>query len=318
MQFNKYQLHYREGVILELTDSDGISQFIEFSPLPGFSQETLCDVKKQLITLLSESIDNLNAHKNHAPCIQFALDYLSIDERPTHFIHQQQNTFITIDNIPLLQGNCEQVIGHYNSLKLPNVIKLKVARGLVSDDIDIFQSLCNLNPNIKIRCDANQAWDEQQAAFFLRHIDIKHLDYIEEPTTNHKLNLQLAKQFNILIGLDETLQQRDFTYQHSPFIRAFIIKPTIIGSKQKIDQLVSFATKQNIIVSFSSSFESIVGLQQLKKLATHYTNNETKGRRPRITLGIDTLKYFNSSRLIDAEKIAQDCQTLEVLWISNR
>jgi O-succinylbenzoate synthase len=318
MTFKQYQLRYREGVILQLTDSNRINHYIEFSPLPGFSQETLYDVKKQLIPLLSESLDNLSADKHHAPCIQLALDYLPIylrGEATVGFITPQKKSLTSIDNIPLLQGSSKQILALYQSLKQPTLVKLKVGRSLVSEDIVTFQSLCNLNPNIKIRCDANQAWNKQQAELFFSHININYLDYIEEPTNNHQRNLELAEQFNAPLGLDETLQQVDFTYQHSRFIRAFIIKPTIIGSKQKIDQLVSIAIEKDIIVSFSSSFESIIGIQQLIKLANYYA---TKKRQPTISLGIDTLKYFNSTQLIDVKKIAGDCANLEVLWTSDR
>lgn len=315
MTFKQYQLRYREGVILQLSDSNMINHYIEFSPLPGFSQESLCDVKKQLIPLLSESLDNLSADKHHAPCIQLALDYLPIYLRDEGFIAPQKKSLTSIDNIPLLQGSSKQILAHYQSLKQPTLVKLKVGRSLVSEDIATFQSLCNLNPNIKIRCDANQAWNKQQAELFFSHININYLDYIEEPTNNHQLNLELAEQFNAPLGLDEALQQVDFNYQHSRFIRAFIIKPTIIGSKQKIDQLVSIAIEKDIVVSFSSSFESIIGIQQLIKLANYYA---TKQRQPTITLGIDTLKYFNSTQLIDIRKIAGDCEDLEVLWTSDR
>lgn len=319
MQFKQHQLDYREGLILQLQDSNGEQYFVEFAPLPGFSQETFFDVKKQLIALLSTSLDNLHICKPLYPCIQFAFDYLpvrGVDEKKIQRPSQQQP--VIIDNIPLLQGNKTQVIMQYQSLNQPAIIKLKVARGLVSEDIESFQALCGLNPKLKIRCDANQAWDEQQAASFFSHINIDQLEYIEEPTNDHQLNLQLAEQFYAPLGLDETLQQTDFKYKHNPFIHAFIIKPTIIGNKQKIDQLVSIAQKHNITVSFSSSFESVIGLQQLKRLAAHYSMSEKKERQPTITLGIDTLKYFNSVLLMDKKKIAEDCKRLEILWTSKR
>lgn len=316
MKFKQQPLHYREGLILRLTDKQGADYFAEIAPLPGFSQETLTQVKKQLIAQLATSLHNLATFKSRYSSVQFALDSLFNNESN----NSQQTTNAQqaeIDNIPMLQGCTQEVLKQYQNLQQPMRIKLKVARGNIAQDIATFQSLCALNRNLKIRCDANQAWHKQQAELFFTEIDIKQLDYIEEPTSSHTLNLQLAKQYKIRIGLDETLQQPEFNYQHNPCVRAFIIKPTIIGSKQKIDQLVSSAQEHGIDISFSSSFESVIGLQQLHILANHYANNNVNKQHCAITLGIDTLKYFHGTLLTDPSRIAEECQQLEVLWTSH-
>jgi O-succinylbenzoate synthase len=130
--------------------------------------------------------------------------------------------------------------------------------------------------------------------------------------------LQLADKYQVAIALDETLQQANFSYQHHPSINAFIIKPTLIGNKDKIDRLVSTATQQGITVSISSSFESVVGLQQLKNLANYYLAKSSSVQQGEpelaLSLGIDTLKYFNSTLLMEESSIGQDCQQLEVVW----
>jgi len=303
MQFKQHRLKYRHGLILLLTDSEGDQQLTEISPLPGFSHESLLEAKNELLTLLSTSLDQGLNQQGHSAALQFALS-------SRHYQRAQLNT-VQLDNIPLLQGDETHILRQYVALDKPHHIKLKVARNNVTRDIALFQQLCQLNPKLKIRCDANQAWNEQQATQFCASIKTEQLDYIEEPTNDHCTNIAIANQYKISIALDETLQQPSFNYQHHPMIKAFIIKPTIIGSKEKIDRLVSLADQHQLSVSISSSFETIVGIQQLQSLANHYAQ-----QYPTLpmSLGIDTLKYFKGELLIEAQHMLKDCQQLELIW----
>ncbi|WP_022939855.1 o-succinylbenzoate synthase [Psychromonas hadalis] len=312
MQFKTVKLSCREGLILQLIDKAGESYFAEIAPLPGFSKETLTNVTVEMRKLLAS--DHLTKHqlmKYRSPyqSIQFALDSLFTT---TSKSSKQQ---VNIDNVPLLQADNDLISQQYQSLNKPNLIKLKVARDSLEADILNFQQLCQLNPNIKIRCDANQNWTKQQAAQFFSAINVKQLDYIEEPTSSHHSNLQLAEQYQFQLGLDETLQQANFNYLHHHSIKALIIKPSLIGSREKTDKLVSFAQKHRLQVSFSSSFESALGLQQIKNLAAHY-HSQYKNQLT-ISLGIDTLKYFTGTHLMNMKQLQQDCLQLECLCSLN-
>lgn len=311
MQFQAFQLDHREGLILQLIDNEGQKYVSEIAPLPAFSKETFTDVKTEMINMLETQWRQLAKYKSHYKSIQFALDSLFIN-----LVTEVKTQQAEVDNIPLLQGDNISIAAQYKNLGYVNIIKLKVARECVDSDIAIFNMLCQLNPLLKIRCDANQAWSEQQAATFFSEINTQQLDYIEEPTCNHQTNLILAEQYNLYLGLDETLQHSDFCYQYHHCIKAFIIKPTLIGHHKKIDLLVSIAQQHGLMLSFSSSFESVIGLQTLKNLANYYLvqpNNQALV----ISLGIDTLKYFDSTVLIDTQKIEHDCQQLELLWTSH-
>ena len=49
-------LHHREGLLLELTDEDGVVGRGETSPLPGFSRESLDDAAEQLRGMASSMV----------------------------------------------------------------------------------------------------------------------------------------------------------------------------------------------------------------------------------------------------------------------
>lgn len=308
LNFKGHSLSYREGLILQLHDKNGDCRFGEIAPLPGFSRESFQQARMQIIKLLRSGIDNLDQHRNLYPSVQFALDNaLNAAPLGTELCTETAN----LDIIPLLQGSNESVIEQYLSLNNPPIIKLKVARQNVQYDVLLFNRLSALNPHLQLRCDANQAWQKTQASYFFSHINTQQLDYIEEPTASYPDNLQLAKKYRIGLALDETLHELGFHYQHQACIKALILKPMLIGSLSRVQKFIKIAKEQQLQVNISSCFESIIGLLQL----THLAHSNSKGVS--ISLGLDTIKYFQPGLLTDADKITRDVQALECIWKSD-
>ena len=304
INFNGQKLSFKEGLILQVQDSHQQFSYGEIAPLPGFSHETLQQAKAQIISLLNNGLEGLQASNRLYPSVNFAVDAALKNISLTQVTDN-------LDTISLLQGDNNAVIKHYTALHCPPIVKLKVARQTMQDDILLFKQLGLLNPALKIRCDANQAWSATQASYFFQHIDKKKLDYIEEPTANHQLNLQLASQYQIALALDETLQDTHFHYQHNPCIKALVLKPSLIGSLKRLQYFINIAEQYQLNTHISSSFESIIGLQQLTALANIYSKTCS------LSLGVDTLKYFTGSLLIDKTQIKSDLQKLECLWNSD-
>ncbi|MFT5653982.1 MAG: O-succinylbenzoate synthase, partial [Psychromonas sp.] len=125
------------------------------------------------------------------------------------------------------------------------------------------------------------------------------------------------------LALDETLQQKQFQYQHHRCFKALILKPTLIGSFERLNYFIKMAKKFHLSVSISSSFESPLGLRQLAFLASQWS------KEVNISCGLDTLKFFESAVLsknsdenlakTSDKKIplSQQVKRLECLWISN-
>ena len=304
VNFNGQKLSSREGLILQLRDNRDHLSFGEIAPLPGFSGESLQQATAQIISLLNCGFENLQQREALYPSVKFALDNALQNIPLTPKINN-------LDTVPLLQGDNASVIKQYLALNSPSIIKLKVARQTVQNDVLLFNQLSRLNSDLMIRCDANQAWSIAQASYFFRHIDSLKLDYIEEPTGNYQANLHLAEKYQIGLALDETLQDINFSYQHKVCVKALVLKPTLIGSLNRLQSFIDIAKQQQLQVHISSSFESIIGLQQLSSLANLYNKKCT------VSLGIDTLKYFQSGLLTDIKQIKQDLQKLECLWSSN-
>jgi O-succinylbenzoate synthase len=314
--FKGVKLSTREGLILQVLHDNGEFNFAEIAPLPGFSRETLQQATEQIIALLNSHQLNSHSAMQLYPSVEFALDCI-LHNIPI------SGLFKTAESIPLLQGDNQTVLKQYCQLNKPNRVKLKIARQAVAKDIALFSALSALNNHLLIRCDANQSWSFSQAALFFTNINTQSIDYIEEPTASLSDNIKLAEHYQVQLALDETLQQKQFQYQHHRCFKALILKPTLIGSFERLNYFIKMAKKFHLSVSISSSFESPLGLRQLAFLASQWS------KEVNISCGLDTLKFFESAVLsknsdenlakTSDKKIplSQQVKRLECLWISN-
>lgn len=276
MQFAQYRLEQREVAFVKAFNLQlNIEVVAELAPLPGFSRETLVEAMAE-IHLAAQS--QARPYPFRYPSSAFAWDCL---------IHGITPSAITPD-IPLLQGNVAAILSQYHTLQLPSQIKLKVARLDCAEEIALIHALIALNPQLRMRLDANQGWNKEQAMAFMRQLSGHHVEYIEEPCSNLADSLALAHTYPLPIALDEHLQQPDWPLDqfNDPVIHAFVIKPMLIGGFQRIAQLLALAQQQQKRAIISCAFESPYGLGVLARLAKQWTPNEPAG--------LDTAKYFSS------------------------
>jgi len=285
INFNGHQLKQRQGLWLVKPSINGDYSIGEIAPLPGFSHETLNECEDYLLALLHSSTINQQQIEilQTLPSVQFAIHCLL-----------QQISWKTIPNfdqqsVPLLQGKPADIIQRYQTLNNPNLVKLKVARLAVQQEIQLIKELIQINPKIRFRLDANQQWNKQVYRFFLTNIKKQYIEYIEEPTQAMASNIKLAQQLKSALGLDESLLTTT-TVPVNDSIKALILKPTLIGDKNRIHYLLRHAQQHKLQVCMSSSFESPIALNQLRVLAQQWQ----KQTQLDVRLGLDTQQAFTS------------------------
>ncbi|WP_434341277.1 o-succinylbenzoate synthase [Motilimonas cestriensis] len=262
----------------------------EIAPLPGFSPESLDQAIAEIITAVKTG---QLKHQFHCASSAFAWDCL----------HQGITPSQVSADVPLLQGSIEQIHTQYLSLKHPTQIKLKVARLAPNIELDIIHTLVKLNPQLQIRLDANQGWDRGQGAAFVSQLPKNNIVFIEEPCAILSDSLYLAERYQLPIALDEQLQQPMWplaAFSHQA-ITAFIIKPMLVGSFKRIEQLLALAKQQQKRAILSCAFESQYGLSVLATLAGKWTPNEAPG--------LDTKKYF-----CDKQNHTLNTSEMEQVW----
>lgn len=281
------QQSIRRGLYLQLHNPEGECSWGEIAPLPGFSQHTLNESLQQLKSFLT------NHHYERLTCaatcwgIQCAKELLP--QAKPESLHQRY---------PLLQGNNQTILSYLEQYTGPlSLAKLKVARQTLAKDISLITHINQAYPRLKLRLDANGHWSYQQAKTFLSQLNIANLAYLEQPCTKLSDCIKLAKA-HFPIALDESLQQQRIDEQILANIQTLVLKPMLLG--KNTNYYLQMAQKLNINISISSSFESRLGILQLKSLADQYND---------LHPGLDTLRYFSqnlTTRLIYCRKFASN------------
>ena len=126
---------------------------------------------------------------------------------------------------------------------------------------------------------------------------------MEEPLQDSNLLEELYARTGARYALDETLL-RERQIEAWPNVVALVCKPTILGGRDRIQQLV--ATGKPVI--FSAAFESGVGVARIAQLAAELS--------PEHAAGLDTLDWLADDLLIQSPKKQNDMfvvpETLDV------
>ena len=272
----------RDGVLLE-RDGD----WAEASPLPGFSSESVEDV---IAALRDQSSD---AEKNPAS-LAFALSAL-------------QTPIVGRLEVPLnllLMGDRDRVLASAKSVTVSDcdAVKLKVGRGELAADIQLVRQVRELLPErVRLRLDANQAWELEQACRFADALEGVELEYIEEPLRDPNQLEELFARTGIRYALDETLlgTGSETLLEKWPHTAALICKPTLLGGRSAIESLM--ATGKLLV--FSSAFESGIGIARIMQLAAEFS--------PEIPAGLDTLDWMTECLLLNSPQKNGGCLMLE-------
>lgn len=309
LNIKKNTLITRKGMIIELIDKDGFKGFGEIAPLPFFSTETLEDARNQIMTFKEEIVSDLSGIKNiHLfPSVRcgiemavFNLKYLKTAKKlQTGDRHILINKLLDVpsdfneEKIKELAINT--VTEGYKS------VKIKVARQSVDKDIlsiNILKAV--FEGKISVRLDANNLWNLDEAIYFGAETGYEGIDYIEDPVNSIDDYERFYIKTKIPVALDRTLEKfferfpASVTSKNSKvsskenpayFIKAIVLKPTMLGGFNITEKFVNFASKHNIIPVTSSSFETGLGISSIALFT------ETQGLAS-VATGLDTLSYF--------------------------
>lgn len=153
------------------------------------------------------------------------------------------------------------------------VMKLKVGADddvMVDADHVRHAALAATKLHKRIRLDANRSWTATQYEQFQKALvdGVNHIEYIEEPlkTTellSEYLSSNKGESGNMCIALDETIHDSSFEkiaeLASSTLCRAFVLKPSVIGSLRCLLLLWSIAQKNGCQIVLSTVFDSGVG-----------------------------------------------------------
>lgn len=282
--------YWREGLILFLYDKDGAFGIGEVAPLEGISKETLRDCISQ-INELSESLPKLTQAglKRYYPSVRFGLEsaILSIQAKKekrniAELLSKTRKEKIKISAL-ITEKNLyetEELISlGYSSFKIkvssPDQWKIvSLVRDIVGEDAEI-------------RIDANAILSFKDAISFAKKIIQFKPSYIEDPTKELEKIKDFFFKTNLFIGIDKHLEKVSLRY--GPHIKAWIIKPGIVGGLTESLLLIKEAEERGIYPVLSNPFYSGIGTSMLIIMASSILDD--------IAMGFDPYRWIKEDLL---------------------
>lgn len=296
------QLHSREGILIELTDENSVSELGETSPLPGFSRESLEDAEYQLHELASSLVGSSLPADSHlpeipltrelAPSVRFGFELAvyniyaaSQGKALLGVLSDGAGESVALNG--LLIGSGEQVLDEARRMREAGyeAVKLKVGARDVREDVDLVGAVADvLGDDVALRLDANRAWSFEEAVDFLRGTSDLRYEYIEEPLAEPAGLSRLVDEYGARVALDESLvgMKPEDLLEHR-YARAVVLKPTLLGGISRALRLGRVAGRIGAAPVISSAYETGVGTSALISLAAVIGGG-------RIPAGLDTYR----------------------------
>ncbi len=307
-------LSRREGLILRLGDEDGCSGLGEAAPFPGLHRERLEFVSEQLRQMAARIIEiefpGQSPHWEDTfihgfgplalfPSLRFALETAVLNllsqrrQKPLYRLLSLKSTSYVPVNA-LLSGSREEILSTARELRQQGYhsFKLKVGRKKLKEDISRVQALRReLGPEAEIRLDANRAWSLSDAVYFGKGVADYHIQYVEEPVKNSRDFGEFFVRTGLPFALDEALAEASpQNTQFPPGVRAFVLKPDVLGGWEKTVQFIRRAEAEHILPVISCSFLSGVGVAALAQMAAALVKEG-------VAAGLDTYRWLQEDVL---------------------
>ena len=317
----------RKGLIIQITSDQGSEGFGEAAPLPGLSEEGFEDVLDQA-ELLRETLVDQDIPENVIPLqlvltewlkeyglkpsLQFAMEMAVLNliaqgqgVSLSELFSEDAQDHVLING--LLQGTTEEVVDQAKECLLGGfkAMKLKVGRKDIDYDVATVKAVTEIvRESALLHLDANKAWSLKEAIEFGQKIGCACVDYIEEPLKDTKGIAEFFKETTIPVALDESLRRKSIEKVCSmDGVDVLILKPTILGGIEKINQIIQYAQDRALRCVISSSFESSLGIATLAQLSASLTRHAPAG--------LDTLKYIQTRVLKNPFTIQKGRLTLD-------
>jgi len=259
----------REGILLRQGERWG-----DAAPLPGWSRETLEEVKA-----------SLHGSEDFVPAsLRCAREALVEDWVPLR------------KEVPLnalLDGNADQILaGAVRAYREGcRCLKIKTSRidsaqlaDLVGDITRETEGLC------KLRLDPNRSWTFEETLRIAESLRDFPIEYFEEPLADAHCLPELIARSACPIALDETLREispADLSLFQGA--AALVLKPTLMGGFEHCREFAREGERLGMISVVSAAYESGVGIHALGRFAASL---------PRISAaGLDTYSRLQSDVL---------------------
>lgn len=255
----------REGVFVRLEREDGVVGCGEAAPIPWFGTETVAEVAEACAALAGEVDETaLDAVPERLACLRHAL----AAARPAPVgggVKEQRLPVAAL--LPAGPAALEAVTTRLEAGFL--CCKWKVGVGAAEDELAVLDDLLGRLPAyVRLRLDANGAWDRRTAERWLARCAERPVEFVEQPVApdDEDLLLGLAADYPVTLALDESVTTLAAArrWQARGWPGLFVIKPALAGP---LGELVAWVRQTKPDVVLSSAIETALGRAAILRAA---------------------------------------------------
>ena len=298
----------REGFLLRVRLTGGLEGFGEAAPLPGYSPDDM-DRTEQVLERIADGLtgksfsgipENIDALVSSIvpssnPSARFALEtaFCDLASRAAglplaRWMNERANGRVGVNYLAGTNPDWH-VVSREVEDRGYRALKIKLSGESAADTETLRQARLHLGGRIRIRLDANRAWDFETATRAIDRLGHFDIEYIEEPLRDFAIEFyrRLRGQTGVAIALDESLA----TVPDPAEVAAagccdvLVLKPALLGGLFKTRQLVSRAETAGTDAVITTALETEVGTAAALHVAA--------ASAPVRTCGLDTLRLFD-------------------------
>ncbi|MEI8301053.1 MAG: enolase C-terminal domain-like protein, partial [Chlamydiota bacterium] len=264
----------RTGVILSYKFHDK-TLLAESSPLPDYNQESLHDVLVQLKEILPyllkiqslEDFNNWDQSYELYPSLQFALYslYYQISNPINYPFSIPIRRFI---HIPYQDdASSAKLLDKLTSLSLSNCVKIKLGSYPLEKAISLVKAALSIT-KVPLILDFNEKWSLEKMQRFCDNFAPISFEHLEDPLDNPLDLFALAKSHPYPIAIEQGLRLYGIEpFLSLPTLKACEFKPTIDMPLLRNASFLKTLSDFNMKITFSSAYETAVGLSAIGYLA---------------------------------------------------
>lgn len=302
--FVRHKIESKQGLIIKF-EKDNITSYADVSPLQYLNFETFEDVLEQCrkidINQIFSDVELYLKHNKETFKIEKFLDfdfstytaYPSLQHGLSCLLsaYFRNKLGIKISGNVFFHGLLPNQLTHSsNDLVLKKAITLEKAGfkkakiKIGSEEINseslrkenaLLKKILSSTQTLQLRLDANRKFQLEDFEILLEGLDLKRIDYVEEPVTKTSDLVHFTARTKLTVAIDENIHlMKDVIFEK---VSAIVLKPTLLGDYHNLKKIMSNYSKRGISPVLSSCFESQVGIYQLAQLAYVFNPKESHG-----------------------------------------
>ncbi|MBO9540509.1 o-succinylbenzoate synthase [bacterium] len=290
---------HRRGWWVAVRDEAGSLGFGEVAPLPGFGGEayemaasTFAKLAECPLSLTEPSLEGVAAALKeagltlaHTPCVHAGVELALLDALTKRDGHALAQAF---SRTPAPEAELQRLLtstdpegaiaeGERAIAEGFKTFKLKVGAAPLATDLARVSALRARFPAIRLRLDANGAWQEAEAITAIEAFAPLGIDLLEQPVAG--ADFAALRHRGVPIAADEALLDAETAHRliAEQAVDALVLKPMLLGGLGVAHALAQEAQRQGLRTVVTSSLDRLVGVAAALHLACALDGPEPAG-----------------------------------------